>query len=69
MITYTPINLKEKVEFEKEHQLPYGYNNAEVFYSFDEAVNWFYKTLGPTERREWVIEKHSGGYTDIVFKL
>lgn len=69
MILYTVVNMKEKVEFEKKYQLPYGYNNIDVHWQFADAMRWFNTHLGPRERKEYVIEKHESGYTDIVFKI
>jgi hypothetical protein len=68
MIVYTVVNLKEKVEFEKKYHLPYGYNNIPVHWEFADAMNWYNTRLGPRERKEFVIEKHESGYTDIVFQ-
>ena len=69
MVTYTAVNLKEKVEFEKKYQLSYGYNNVPLFGSLGSALKWFNSTLGPNERKEWVIERHQSGKCHIVFKI
>ena len=35
---YVIIDEEERDGFEKEYQLPYGYNNCFIAYSFEEAV-------------------------------
>jgi len=70
MIVYAVVNIHDKIEFEKRYHLPYGYNNLPVFINdFGQAMKWFNSTLGPRERKEWVIEKHESGTTEVVFQL
>ena len=69
MIIYAAVNMKDKIDFEKRYHLPYGYNNLPVFGDFAGAMKWFNNTLGPNERKEWVIEKHESGTTEVVFQL
>ena len=68
MIVYTVVNMREKVEFEKKYQISYGYNNIPVHWKFADAMSWYNTRLGPRERKEFVIQKHEAGNTDIVFK-
>jgi hypothetical protein len=69
MITYAVVNLKEKVKFEKKYQLSYGYNNIPLFGGFGSALRWFNSSLGPNERKEFIIERHEAGKCHIVFKI
>jgi hypothetical protein len=69
MISYAVVHRQEKIDFEKRHHLPYGYNNVPIFKMFGDAMKWFNSTLGPNERKEWVIEKHESGTSEVVFRI
>lgn len=69
MISYAVVNYEEKANFEKRFQISYGYNNLPIFTSFNLAMRWFNDSLGPNERKDFVIEKLENGKKDIVFKL
>lgn len=69
MISYAVVNYEEKVAFEKAYQIPYGYNNIPLHGSFNLAMKWFNDSLGPNERKYFVIEKLENGAREIVFKL
>lgn len=69
MIVYAVVNYEEKVNFEKTYQISYGYNNIPIFRSFSLAMKWFNDSLGPRERKEFVIEKLENGTREIVFQL
>lgn len=69
MISYAVVHRQEKIDFEKRYHLPYGYNNAPIFKMFGDAMKWFNSTLGPNERKEWVIEKHESGMSEVVFQI
>jgi len=67
---YAVVNLKEKVEFEKKWEMPYGYNNCpHISFNQREAIGWVNQNLGPNERKDYVVERHTGGKTDIVWKI
>jgi len=67
---YAVVNLKEKVEFEKEWELSYGYNNSpKICYEQNEAIRWIKQNLGPNERKEYVVERHNAGKVDVVWKI
>jgi len=66
---YAVVNLKDKVEFEKKWEMPYGYNNCpHIGFSQKEAINWLNRNLGQIERNDYVVEKHYGGKIDVVWK-
>ncbi len=69
MIIYAAVNMQDKIDFEKRYHLPYGYNNVPIFGMFGDAMKWFNSTLGPNERKEWVIEKHEAGMSEVVFQI
>lgn len=67
---YAVVNLREKVEFEKKWEMPYGYNNSpKICYEQQEAIGWINRNLGPNERREYVVERHNAGKVEVVWKI
>jgi len=67
---YAVVNQKEKEEFEKKWQMPYGYNNSpKICFNQDEAIHWINQNLGPNERRNYVVERHKSGKIEIVWKI
>ena len=67
---FAVVNEREKVKFEKEWQMPYGYNNSpKICFNQDEAIQWIRENLGPTERKEYVVERHKAGKIEIVWKI
>ncbi len=66
---YAVVNLKDKVEFEKKWEMPYGYNNCPyIGYSQQEAIEWLNKNLGSIERKDYVVERHNAGMIEPVWK-
>jgi len=67
---YAVVNLREKVEFEKKWEMPYGYNNCpHISFNQREAIGWVNQNLGPNERKDYVVERHTGGKVEIVWKI
>jgi len=67
---YAVVNLREKVEFEKKWEMPYGYNNSpKICYEQKEAIGWINRNLGPNERKEYVVERHNAGKVEVVWKI
>jgi hypothetical protein len=67
---FAVVNEREKVEFEKKWQMPYGYNNCpKICFNQDEAIQWIRENLGPTEKKEYVVEKHKAGKIEVVWKI
>lgn len=67
---YAVVNLKEKVEFEKEWELSYGYNNCpKICFDQKEAIRWIKQNLGPNERKNYVVERHNAGKVEVVWKI
>ena len=68
MRQFAVLNSKEKEEFEKTHQLPYGYFNAEIFQSWDNAIIWCQK-LHFKDIENSVIEIIENGVVVEIHKL
>jgi len=69
-VRYAVVNHKEKEEFEKKWQMPYGYNNSpKICFNQDEAIRWINQNLGPNERKSYVVERHKSGKIDVVWKI
>jgi glutaredoxin len=67
---YVVVNLKEKEEFEKKWEMSYGYNNSPyIGFNQKEAIKWINQNLGPNERKDYVVERHNAGKTDVVWKI
>lgn len=62
------IDPKERNDFEKQWQLPYGYSNCEIFMDRDKAIDWFNKSLGKLDRKKYVIEMCDAGKRQIVYR-
>ncbi len=67
---YAVVNLREKVEFEKKWEMPYGYNNCpHIGFTQKEAIEWVNRNLGPNEKKDYVVERHTAGKVDVVWKI
>lgn len=67
---YAVVNVKDKVEFEKRWEMPYGYNNCpHISFNQGEAIQWINQNLGPTERKDYVVERHTAGKVEVVWKI
>lgn len=67
---FAVVNLKEKVEFEKKWEMPYGYNNCPfIGFNQKEAINWINQNLGQQERQDYVVERHKAGMIEVVWKI
>jgi len=67
MKTYAIVNEKERVVFEKEYQIPFGYANAPLFDKLSFAIA--YHELLPDNREDYVIEECESGFTTTVYRL
>jgi hypothetical protein len=66
MIQYVIVNEREKIEFEKRYQLPYGYANAVISSSLKGAIN-FLNTVFVQDKQDYIIEKVDCGVVEIVY--
>lgn len=67
---FAVVNLKEKVEFEKKWEMPYGYNNCPyIGFNQKDAIQWINKNLGSIERQDYVVERHKAGMIEVVWKI
>ncbi len=67
---YAVVNLREKVEFEKKWEMSYGYNNCpHIGFTQKDAMEWVKRNLGPTEKKDYIVERHNAGKVDIVWKI
>ncbi len=67
---YAVVNLREKVEFEKKWEMSYGYNNCPyIGFTQKDAMEWVKRNLGPTEKKDYIVERHNAGKVDIVWKI
>ena len=71
---YTVINDKNRVDFEKKNFLPYGYSEAIIFNKFIDALNYLkdvqeqYQGGNIDNVRDYVIEHHKHGNSEIIYK-
>jgi hypothetical protein len=68
MVRYILINNKERIEFEKMYQLPFGCFNTAIYNEAKPAIQML-QNMGTARRKEYWIEKWTDGeYSDVVLK-
>jgi len=66
MIQYAIVNEKERIEFEKKYQLPYGYAKAVI----SNNLQWSIKVLNNISSKyksDYIIERIDCGVSDIIY--
>lgn len=66
MVQYVIVNEREKIEFEKRYQLPFGYATAVISTELKEAIN-FLNTVLVKDKNDYIIEKVDCGIAEIVY--
>jgi len=64
---YIIIDQAKRDKFEREWQLPYGYNGCRIFSNLDEAINGF--KFIPSEligNSNYIIEKYENGVKEVM---
>lgn len=65
---YVIVNETEKQYFEKYFELPYGYNSCPIFFSFEEAKNYFDNVLSLEDQLNCIIERWNKiGEVELVY--
>jgi len=66
MIQYVIINEKERILFEKTHQVPYGYAKGIFCYNLMVVLSE-YANIPRLEREDYLIEKIENGNTSVIY--
>ena len=64
---YAIINEKERNDFEKKYQIPYGYGLCEFFYDYDTAYEFFDEEK-IDYHESFVIEKVDSNGREIIYR-
>jgi len=64
---YIIIDRSKRDKFEREWQLPYGYNGCRIFSNLDEAKK-YYKEIPkmPVGKVDYIIESYANGLTEVI---
>jgi len=69
MTKYVLVNDKERVKFEKENWVPFGYGNKEhciILDNFHQALSLWHHI---ENNKNWIIEKWHSGISERVFPV
>lgn len=67
MVLFYVVNEKERTEFEKKFQVPYGYYAIPFFQTEDGAVGYT-ENASPIVRDNLIVERWEGGECEVVYR-
>jgi len=65
---YAVVNERERDEFEKEWQMPYGYANCAVFDDYEEAERFYEKVKMVEKHKPYILEEYDNGWSNIIME-
>lgn len=66
MVQYALVNEKAKINFEKNHQLPYGYSNSIINNSLQEILKVLLN-IPMDFRQDYIIERIENGESTVIY--